>query len=69
MFAERMLALLRDFRPDAGAYQRFRDVQQRELQGWKTQQPYYHASYYANQALRRCNSPSQRCRLLSTRRK
>lgn len=51
VFAERMLGLLKDFKADITSYERFRDVQQRELVGWKTQQPYYHANYYANQAL------------------
>ncbi len=51
LFAEKMLALLREFKPERNAYARFRDVQQRELSGWKTQQPYYHANYFASQIL------------------
>ena len=69
VFAERMLALLRDFRPDAGAYQHFRDVQRRELQGWKTHDLSTTPATTPTRHWRRCNSPSQRCRLLSTRRK
>ena len=42
---------MKDFKPDSKTYARFRDIQQRELSGWKTQQPYYHANYYANQIL------------------
>ena len=51
LFTEKMLQFLKDFKPNKETYARFRDVQKRELDGWKTQQPYYHANYYASQVL------------------
>ena len=51
LFAEKMLNLLKNFKPDPKMYARFRDVQLRELRGWKTQQPYYHSNYFASQVL------------------
>ena len=49
-FTERVLHELVTFRPDARTFARFKDLQRRSLAGWKTQQPYYHCSYYAGLA-------------------
>ena len=48
LFAERILAALRSYRPDQAAFARFKDLQTRNLAGWRTQQPYSHCSYYAS---------------------
>lgn len=50
-FAERVLAELTSFRPNAAAFSRIKDQQTRALASWRTQQPYQHCSYYAALAL------------------
>jgi len=49
-FAERVLQLLKNFRPDEHTFARFKDLQERSLSGWRTQQPYYHTTYYSSLA-------------------
>ena len=50
IFVEKCLNLLKNFRPDKSTFLRFKDVLQREINSWKTQQPYQHVSYYASLA-------------------
>lgn len=49
-FLSSVVKLLKEFRPEEKNFLRFKDVLRREFQSWKTQQPYSHASYYANLA-------------------
>jgi insulysin len=41
---------LRTYEPDVATFNRFKDLLEREFKGWKSQQPYYHVSYYASLA-------------------
>jgi insulysin len=50
-FADRMVMELLAFQPSQSIFYRIKDVLKRELDGWTTQQPYSHASYYAGLAL------------------
>lgn len=47
-FLSSVVKLLKEFRPEEKNFLRFKDLLRREFQSWKTQQPYSHASYYAN---------------------
>lgn len=38
------------YHPDEAVFARFRDIMQRELASWQTQQPYSHSSYFASLA-------------------
>jgi insulysin len=49
-FTEKIFQALKTYEPDAATFNRFKDLLDREYKGWKSQQPYYHASYYASQA-------------------
>ena len=49
-FTEKVFQALKDYKPDAATFNRFKDLLEREFKGWKTQQPYYHCSYYASLA-------------------
>ena len=49
-FTEKVFQALKDYEPDAATFNRFKDLLEREFKGWKTQQPYYHCSYYASLA-------------------
>jgi insulysin len=51
LFALRALTSLRTFRPDEATFERYREQLLRDLNNFSTQQPYYHASYYASLAL------------------
>jgi insulysin len=46
-FTRDILQKIRAFEPDQASFDRFKDLFSRSLAAWKTQQPYYHASYYA----------------------
>jgi secreted Zn-dependent insulinase-like peptidase len=58
-FAEQLLELLKAYKPDPATYARFRDVKQREIESWRTQQPYYHSSYHHSQATETMQYPIQ----------
>jgi insulysin len=49
-FLSSVVKLLKEFRPEEKNFLRFKDILRREFESWKTQQPYSHASYYANLA-------------------
>jgi secreted Zn-dependent insulinase-like peptidase len=51
LFALRALTSLRTFRPNEATFERYREQLLRDLNNFSTQQPYYHASYYASLAL------------------
>jgi insulysin len=51
LFALRALTSLRTFRPAEATFERYREQLLRDLNNFSTQQPYYHASYYASLAL------------------
>ena len=47
-FVSYILQSLKSFKPIQATYNRYKEILQREFKSWYTQQPYYHASYYAN---------------------
>ena len=47
LFATTVLHRLLSFNPEAASVARFKDLLRRELLSWRTQQPYYHCSYFA----------------------
>ena len=49
-FTEKVFQALKTYEPDAATFNRFKDLLEREFKGWKSQQPYYHCSYYATLA-------------------
>jgi insulysin len=49
IFAESILQIILEYKPSNGEILRYKDLLQREYMGWKTQQPYSHASYFASQ--------------------
>ena len=49
-FVTKCVDLLKTFKPEKTTFFRFKDVLQREINSWKTQQPYQHVSYYASLA-------------------
>ena len=49
-FTEKVFQALKTYEPDAATFNRFKDLLNREFKAWKTQQPYYHCSYYASLA-------------------
>ena len=50
LFAERVCAAVRGYRPDEATFRRVSELLRRELAGWETQQPYAHCSYFASLA-------------------
>lgn len=50
IFVEKCIDLLKNFRPAKSTFLRYKDVLLREINSWKTQQPYQHVSYYASLA-------------------
>jgi len=57
VFAKRVTELLVQFSPDQKAFNRFKDIIQREIGNWKSQQPYQHCSYYASLSTETLNYP------------
>ena len=49
-FTDSVFQALKSYEPDAATFKRFKDLLEREFKSWKTQQPYYHCSYYASLA-------------------
>lgn len=50
LFITEICQLLNDYKPSQDSYNRMKVLLQRELLNWNTEQPYYHASFYANLA-------------------
>lgn len=50
-FFHKVLHYLAEFTPDEVLFRRVQEVMKRELDSWKTQQPYSHASYYTGLAI------------------
>ena len=51
LFAKKICAALHSFQPDEVTFQRYKEQFLRDLGNFPTQQPYFHASYYASLAL------------------
>jgi len=49
-FASKIINALKQYVPTADTYNRYKDLLERDLNGWKTQQPYAHCSYFASLA-------------------
>lgn len=57
VFAKRVMELLVQFNPDQKSFNRYKDILQREIGNWKSQQPYQHCSYYAALSMETLNYP------------
>ena len=56
-FAQRVMERLVQFNPDQSSFNRFKDIVQREIGNWKSQQPYMHCAYYSSLAMETLNYP------------
>ena len=48
LFVKTVIAALKTYEADEATFNRYKDTLRREYASWKTQQPYYHSSYFAN---------------------